>query len=50
MITNEQFFNNLPDAFKTDDVKKWFNLVKENEDVKIRNGLILEFDDFDDIF
>lgn len=45
MITNEQFFNNLPDAFKTDDVKKWFNLVKENEDVKIRNGLILEFDD-----
>lgn len=45
MITNEQFFNNLPDAFKTDDVNKWFDLVKENEDVKIRNGLILEFDD-----
>lgn len=45
MITNEQFFNNLPDAFKTDDVNKWFDLVKENEDIKIRNGLILEFDD-----
>lgn len=41
----DQFLNQLPESFQTDDVHQWLTTAEQKEQETIQNGLILEFSD-----
>ncbi|MDU6255216.1 MAG: hypothetical protein E6618_13540, partial [Staphylococcus warneri] len=41
----DQFLNQLPESFQTDDVHQWLTTAEQKEQETIPNGLILEFSD-----